>query len=750
MEIHADGLALPDGVERGFLDGDNPHGMILDNRTGLDDGMIEEAARTYVEEFSAFNLRPDTPIQMYSDHGGSLMNKAEFRTPGSLHDEIRLARWLAERDDDVGAVIGEMVGLAFADGMEVRHPDERTQALFCSISEAMDLDGVFANMYREWLIASQCTTATVFTRENVEYELGKSKAPETVSMAVPRVGVLAAENIRVLGNDTFGTGTLAYLPDDERLRRWLEEYFSKRTSPARKHQMGLEDRFSAAMFVKPIQVDPFAAEDPELYGGGGTLYVLNPKMVSRVTMPKGQWKDPRPMLTRNFPLLEAKRLLNILDFALLQGGSNFIVVAKKGSDQRPAKGQEIANLREVVRRASKVGLIVGDHRLSFEIITPKLDELLNASKRRLVGRKLVMAMMRVAEHSTEDASAEGMAAEMEIFSRVIGWDRGVLARHVKRKVHKETASRNPKYLKGSPSVWFPRIILQGSQYFADFVLKLRDRGDISRKSAVQAAGFDYEAELSERGRELAEGHDEVLIPGSVPHNSPDLPGQQPAGAPGKAPADNGAGRPPGGKKDSGRERKVIGRAGAEEIKAWYEDDPEVEAVVRLGETAAAILEQYPDHTIGRVTEAERAAVSLDRPTQVGTTMFVPVNPGYEVAEVRAVRLTEGFSMLVGSLAGGAIVAKALCFREPHFTAETAENAALTWGYAIEPTLTSPPSDDPAPDPDPEETAAAAPIELHVHTGEGAEPTRVLLRDKDNNIIGSAPAKDPDPAPSGGS
>ncbi len=752
MEIHSDGLALPDGVERGFLDGDNPHGMIIDNRTGLDDGMVEDAARTYVEEFSAFNLRPDMPVQMYSDQGGSLMNKAEFRTPAGLHEEIKLARWLAERDDDIGAVIGEMVGLAFADGMEVRHPDERTQALFCAVSEAMNLEGVFADMYREWLIASQCTTATVFTRENLEYELGSSKSPETVSMAVPRVGVLAAENIRVLGNDTFGTGILAYMPEDERLRRWLEEYFGKSTSPARKHQMGLEDRFSAALFVRPIQIDPFTAEEPGLYGTGGTLYVLNPKIVSRVTMPKGQWKDPRPMLTRNFPLLEAKRLLNILDFALLQGGSNFIVVAKKGSDQRPAKGQEIANLREVVRRASKVGLIVGDHRLSFEIITPKLDELLNASKRRLIGRKLVMAMMRVAEHSTENSTTEGMAAEMEIFSRVIGWDRGTLARHVKRNVHKETATRNSKYLKGAPSVWFPRIILQGSQYFADFVLKLRDRGDISRKSAVQAAGFDYEAELSERERELAEGHDDVLIPGSVPHNSPELPGQQPGATPGKAPADNGGGRPPGGKKDPGRERKVVGRAGAEEIKAWYEDDPEVEAVVRLGEIAAAILEQHPDHTIGRVTQAEHAAIALERPTQVGTTMFVPVNPDYEVAEVRAVRLAEGFSMLVGTLPGGAVVAKALCFREPHFTAETAENAALTWGYEIAPTLTSPPPVDPEPEPevDPEETAAAAqPFELHVHTGEG-EPTRVLLRDKDNNIIGSAPAKDPDPEPAGGS
>lgn len=697
MHIHEDGLVLPDGVDRGVLDGDNPHGLIIDNRTGLDDSLIEDAARTYVEEFSAYNLRPDMPIQMYTDQGGSLMNRAEFRQPVGVHEEIKLARWLAERDDDVGAVIGEMIATAFSEGLEAQHPDERTQELFCAINESMDIQRVLADMYREWLISAQCTTATLFTRETLDYELGESSRPKSASVAVPQVGVLAAENIRVLGNDTFGTGTLAYVPENERLRRWLEEYFSPTTTPARKHQMGLEDRVSANLFVRPITIDPFTLEEPSLYSTGGTLYVLNPKVVKRVTMPKGQWKDPRPMLTRNFPLLEAKRLLNILDFALLQGGSNFIVVAKKGSDQRPAKGNEIANLREVVRRASKVGLIVGDHRLSFEIITPKLDELLNASKRRLIGRKMVMAMMRVAEHSTENSTTEGMQAEMEIFARVMSWDRATLARHVQRTVYKETATRNSQYLKGPATLWFPKILLQGLQYWSETVLKLRDRGDISRKSAVQAAGFDYDAELAQRGRELANGDDETLIPGSVPHNSPDLPGQQAGGAP----ADNEGGRPKGGGgKESGRERKVVGRAGAEEIKAWYEEDPEVEAMVRLGATAAAILEEYPDHSIGRVTSAEAAAYTYDEPTLVGTSMFIPVNHAYgETAEHRAVRLAEGLSMLVGTLRGGAVVAKAFHFRQPTFTAEMAENAAMSWGYDIPPLLTTPrPEPDPEPDP----------------------------------------------------
>lgn len=698
MEVSSQELVLPPGVEPGWLDGEaGPDGIVLDNRSGLPDEFVEGAAKTYLVENSAFNMRADTPLHPYSDFGGSLMAKAEYRSPGNLHDEIRLARWLAERDDDVGAVIGEMIGLAFSHGVEAKHEDERTQALFTEINaNASDIEGFLADMYREWLIAGQVTTAMLFSREAIDYSLAGGSVRKSESMAVPLLGVLESENLRVIGNDTFGTGRLAFVPTSAKLRKWLIEYFDKSTSPARKAEMGRQDRIAANLFTEQIYVNPFEIEEePASYYLGnvaGLMYVLNPKIVQRTTMPKGAWKDPRPLLTRNFPLLEAKRLLNLMDFALLQGGSNFIVVAKKGSDQRPAKPNEVASLREVVRRASKVGLIVGDHRLSFEIITPKLDELLNPSKRRLIGRKMVMAMMRVAEHSTENSSAEGMQAEMEIFSRVIEWDRNILARHIIRNIYKEMVRRNPSVLKSPASLWFPKIILQGSQYFADFVLKLRDRGDISRKSAVQAAGFNYEAELQERQRELAEGHDEILIPGTVPHTSPEQPGQQPGEPRPNAPAEEG-GRPPGGK-DGARPRQPVGQRGAETVKAWWDDDPEIDDVVRMGETICAVLEDFPDREVGRVTGSERAALALEGSSRIAATIYVPVNPGYEVAEAKAVRLHDGLSVLVGRTAGNALVAKVLCFREPNWTMESAEEQAIRWGFH------TPPIVEPEPDPVP--------------------------------------------------
>jgi hypothetical protein len=101
----------------------------------------------------------------------------------------------------------------------------------------------------------------------------------------------------------------------------------------------------------------------------------------------------------------------------------------------------------------------------------------------------------------------------------------------------------------------------------------------------------------------------------------------------------------------------------------------------VGELTAAILEEYPEHTVGRVTETERHAVQSNEPYQHGPVAIIPVNPEYTVREIRAFRLQEGLAMIVGQRAeDGALVARALCFREPQFEVRQAEEMALRWGF----------------------------------------------------------------------
>lgn len=645
-----------------------PERITVVNETGLPDEIINGAVQEQFIETSALNWGRPTTFQNYTGRG-SMLSRAEYRTPTNVIDEIKLARDLAERDDDVAAAIGAMISTAFADGMENFHDDEKTVGLFNAAAREMNLDGVLKEFYREYLIAGSLTSVALFTRENLEWSPSSGENRED-SMATPVAGVIHGENIRVIGDDTFGTADLAYDPEDERLREWLLAYFNPETSAARKRQMGLENRVAANMFTGIV--NPNDVDDECSPYNGDQLFLLNPRLVHRTTMPKGSWKYPRPLLTRDFSLLEAKRLLNIMDFALLQGGSNFIVVVRKGSDKLPATPVELASLGNVLRSASKTGVIVGDHRLSIEVITPELKELLNPEKRRLLGRKLASALLRIPEAGVEQPGSEGMKTEVELLSRVITADRHDIKRHVERFIYREMVRRNKStFTNGAPKLWFPKVVLQGTNYFTDYVLKLRDRGDIPRKWAVEAGGFDYEAGKQQRQRELDAGDDETLMPAAVPFSSPDM-----------GPQDNNEGRPSGGGPEPGKPTRQIQKTPGESIRAYF--DEELDKVVRVGEITNAILEEYDGKfEVGRITSIERDALEKEEAIVRGSVMAVPVNPDVATHEEKAVRLREGLSMIVGRRkTDGAFMAKVLVFREPEFSINDAESAAARWGFPI--------------------------------------------------------------------
>jgi hypothetical protein len=213
------------------------------------------------------------------------------------------------------------------------------------------------------------------------------------------------------------------------------------------------------------------------------------------------------------------------------------------------------------------------------------------------------------------------------------------------------------------------VVPQGTQYFTDYVLKLRDRGDIPRKTAVEAAGFDWEAGVAQRKREAAAGIDEVMAPAATPFQDAGSPQDNNSGRPTGTSPNNGR---PGAKQGPGRDNvrplRTINKNAGETVKAVLDVGEDGEQLTRrVGERTYAILEQFPERTIGRVTGLERDTLAQGKPLRSGPLAIIPVNPGYDVGELRAVRLAAGLSMLVGERkTDAAIVAKGLCFREPEF------------------------------------------------------------------------------------
>jgi hypothetical protein len=657
---------------------------VIDNRTDLPDEMVRQAVRDQWVEAAGLQFAQPNNFQLYINNQGSMLARTPFRTPTSVIDEIRLARTLADTDDDTGAAMGQMIAIAFGEGVVNQHRDEKTLEFFNQMTapKAMDLEAILEELYREYLIAASVTTVTLFTRKRMQYWPLKSDEPVQAQLQVPNVGILPAENVRVITNDIIGGGQLAYHVEDQNLKAWLNEYLDPKTSGQRKAFMAMAEPVVAALFIGKLQV-PY--NDGDTASRGLTLYTLNQRMVHRTTMPKGATPYPRPLLTRNFALIEAKRLLNIMDYALLQGGTNYIVVAKKGSDLLPAQQGEVDNLIEQVSFASRSGVMVGDHRLQIEIITPKLDELLNPAKRKLIGRKLKMGLMRQTEEVPNDTGTQGGVNEMELTARVVSADRRKLVRHVQATFYDETATRNRNIFKmGAPSIWAPKIVLSNVALFWTNVLQARDRGDIPRRWVVEALGYDYDAALAEREREIARGDDEVLMPGAVPFSNPGEPQDNSPGRPAGSSTNNGRGQDrPGQGRDAAAPRKVIHRNAGETIKAIVEG----EEVHYIGETTAAILDEYGDHADYNVyvTSAERDCIDFNQVLRSGPSVIVPVNAGSICDEFACVKLEEGLRMVVGRRIGdGAMVARALRFSEPRWDLKGATERALRWGFMSSP------------------------------------------------------------------
>jgi hypothetical protein len=655
---------------------------IIDNRSGLPDSQVRETIRDRWVEVAGLQLAAPNNFQLYSNNQGSMLARTPFRTPNSIIDEIKLARSVADTDDDIGAAMGEMIAVAFGEGVVNQHRDEKTLEFFNQMAAptALDLEAVLEEMYRELLIASSVTTVTLFSRQRLAYFPLKSDTAVQAQLQVPNVGILPAENVRVITNDLMRQGTLAYFVEDENLRRWLNRYLDPNTPAAEQAYMAMQEPILAALFTGKITI-PYTDGDPA--SRGQTLYTMNPRMVHRTTFPKGAVPYPRPLLTRNFALLEAKRLLNIMDYALLQGGTNYIVVAKKGSDLLPAQQGEVDNLMEQVRHASRSGVMVGDHRLDIEIVTPKLEELLNPAKRTLLGRKLKMGLMRQTEEVTHDSGTQGASNEMELTARVVGSDRRKLLRHAQATFYDETATRNRSaFPMGAPTIWAPKIILANVAQFWTNLLQARDRGDIPRRWVVEALGYDYDSALAERERELARGDDEILMPGAVPFSNPG------------EPQDNGPGRPQGSSPNNGsgqdqpqparaRSRKVVQRNAGETVTAMVHDGE----VQYVGETTAALLEEYAataDYN-GYVTHAERDSIDLNQTLRNASSVIVPVNPGTRCDEYACVKLDDGLRVIVGRRIGdNAMMARALRFTEPRWDLKRASEYAIRWGFLSAP------------------------------------------------------------------
>lgn len=303
------------------------------------------------------------------------------------------------------------------------------------------------------------------------------------------------------------------------------------------------------------------AEFQELGIDPSRLWLMRQGAVFRHTLTRASYERFAPVRLKSaLPILEMKGHLRNSDRASLVGNTNFIIVITKGTDKLPARAGEIENLQAQASVIARLPVLVGDHRLNVEIISPVLDNTLIESRWEVLDSRLVFKALQTFQPTIQGGNSSGGIKEAaRVVARGLESRRHMLVRALERHIFREVLERNEgTQLEESPSLGFSpkRIALDYSHEVIAQILKLRDRGDISRETMLEELDYDQEVEVLRRARERLV-HDPVFQ-SQTPHSSPTsnpygtaAPGQQNNIGPNGQPRTEG-GRPSGVTEDEPR------------------------------------------------------------------------------------------------------------------------------------------------------------------------------------------------------
>jgi hypothetical protein len=300
---------------------------------------------------------------------------------------------------------------------------------------------------------------------------------------------------------------------------------------------------------KPTEQEQMALERQKV--STDRLLLLNPDFVWRHSLTTSVYERwPRLRLKSLFPLLDLKTQLRSMDRAVLLSGTNFIVLVKKGTDAHPVKrASEMEGVVEQVRTVSKSPVIVSDHRLSVEIITPDIQHVLNAEKWNVLDSRLQMRLWGTFVANPTEGRDTSLTLG-RVIARGISSRRHMLKRDIEKNIIKPAYEVNSDEFEGKTKIEFTpqRIELEMDEAIANIIQELRDRGDISRETTLNELGFDQDIEAMRRERE-DERYEDIFTPPQIPFDSPQkgTPGQsgrkggRPSGAPNESDRENSDG-----------------------------------------------------------------------------------------------------------------------------------------------------------------------------------------------------------------
>lgn len=549
-------------------------GVVVEVDRGVELGDLREN-RGVRELASAVKTWMDTIGAGKSNRKGSLLTRDTFTPPENTYAEMAAARVAVDVDDVVSGVYEITESFAFQ-GVKAQTTDEHKADVFNQINADLDLDSVIRRMWKGDYTLNQFVQVVEWGEKTYRPRLAaEAPADEPAPHLDPQTGQPMTDPAtgrpmkpkprrRTRKEYRLKVPTKIALIDDlcvapmkdgplgEEVLLWsavdadIAAWDAKTTTQDLTAGTETDDLFLGSFAPTQLQVaklNEMGFRDPR------RMLILNPKRAQRYTGTKPDWEDFAPVRLKScFALLDLKRQLMNQDRVNLVGAANFILLIKKGDKDQNATKDELENLKENYQVLAKLPVIISDHRLTIEIIAPKIDLVLDAGKYDLLDSRLLSRLLNTLSIGGKGQRNETNVTMSYAVARAMENRRHMLKRHVERTIYKQIMDRNKGAFEDGepPTLAFTpaNISLGFDSALSQMMSSLFNSEDVSRETMLEFVGLDQgtealRKEIEDRIYDGVFGH--VLLPGAVDPNNPnpqDVQSPQSQGATG--------GRPPGG------------------------------------------------------------------------------------------------------------------------------------------------------------------------------------------------------------
>ena len=484
---------------------DQEQGVSIIDETGLDlsvEDLIDplmEANVASLQEWSQMGR----PKMRYQGNIG----RDVFLEDDDLFSQLRIAQLAAAKDDVVSGVLESTEALIF-NKVRINSEEEDQEDIWNQLATDINLDLTIREIWREFFTCSQCYVGVYWGSRTMKLKNKKKRSrKKTHRLNVP-LGITILDPLKVVpvGTSFFKQDRLVYLADtDESI------IFDKVLAGE------ISDPVISSFMMSRYEVSREDEREIKKQTGRGLdkAYLMNPSNVFRFTATKPDYKRFADVRLRSvFDLLDLKHQLKAMDRAFLIGGSNMIVLVTKGSNEYPAQAGELKALSHQIKRSARTPVIVGDHRLNVEIITPKLDKTLAPERYNSIDSRITSRLYNILSSGNY---ASGVAADdsvklFNVISRNLESKREDIGQFLTRTILKQVEKRNSDFFEDPYKITFgpKRIALSTNVGWVQAVLDLYSQGKISQTSMLEEFDFDYDQEKQLRMREKK--FDEIFLP----------------------------------------------------------------------------------------------------------------------------------------------------------------------------------------------------------------------------------------------